>query len=123
MKKILQKLKWIPLQILIIIVLLGLSLTVAGIIFEYPSLYKLGLKLSAPIYIIVLPVCILLVVLFLVGSCLAIIDAIKKRIKEIEIGTPLSRRPSHTTTHTDRVNGGSADQAVKNLGETGHNSE
>jgi uncharacterized membrane protein len=82
MKKIWQKFKWIPLQILIMIILLGLSLTVAGIIFESPSLYKLGLKLSAPIYIILLPICTLLVVLFLVGSCLAIIDAIKKRIKE-----------------------------------------
>ena len=36
----------------------------------------------------------------------------------IEIGTPLTERPSHTTTHTDRVNGGSADQAVKTLEET-----
>ena len=41
----------------------------------------------------------------------------------IEIGTPLTERPSHTTTHTDHVNGGSADQAVKNLAETAHISE
>ena len=46
-----------------------------------------------------------------------------KNLNHIEIGTPLTERPSHTTTHTDRVNGGSADQAVKNMEETVHSSE
>ena len=43
--------------------------------------------------------------------------------KSIEIGTPPTERPYHTTTHTDRINGGSADQTVKNLEETVQSSE
>jgi uncharacterized membrane protein len=80
MKQIFKKLKWLPFQIIGLVSFVGLALAAIGIIFEYPYLYMLGLKLSSLIFIIVLPVCILLVaILFPLGLCYAIIDAIKKK--------------------------------------------
>jgi uncharacterized membrane protein len=82
MNKILKKLKWLPLQIIIVVSFIGLALSGAGLVFEQWYLYKLGLKLSALLYIVVLPVCILLVALFPIAGCYVIIEKIRKSLKE-----------------------------------------
>jgi len=61
--------------------LLGLALAFAGIVFEHEGLYKWGLKLAAPLYIIVLPLCILLFVLFLVTTCIMLVQEIMRRMR------------------------------------------
>lgn len=51
-------------QIVMAITFIGFALSVVGLVFEYPNLYQLGLKLSILLYAIILPSCLLLIVLF-----------------------------------------------------------
>jgi len=93
-KKILAKLAWRPLQvvgivllqIVVVVSLFGLAMSAAGLIFDYPYLYWLGLRLSCALFIIVLPTCIVLVALMPLAGCFTIvtkmIDSYKKRSKE-----------------------------------------
>jgi len=74
-----EKLKWIPMKLIIGISLLGLAIAVAGIIFGIPNIYSLGLKIASPIYIIVVPALIIFLVLTPVAGVLALLDFFKKR--------------------------------------------
>lgn len=65
-------LKWIG-YLLLIVCTLGLVLALIGLIFKSDSLYLWGLLLSSPFFIIGIPFCLLLMLLFLCGSIYVIV--------------------------------------------------
>jgi uncharacterized membrane protein len=62
---------------------IGLLLSLVGITFEVSSLYYTGLVIASPLFIIVLPACLLLLALFPVGCLYGIFRWIKKKFKNI----------------------------------------
>jgi uncharacterized membrane protein len=76
MKQVLERIAWLALQILVVVSFIGLALSATGIVFEYPTLYRMGLMLSAPLYILVLPFCILVLALMFVGLCYGVIESL-----------------------------------------------
>jgi len=73
MKKIIcDILKWIG-YLLLIVCAFGLVLALIGLIFKNDSLYFLGLLFSSPLFLVVLPCCLLLMVIFFCGSVYVIV--------------------------------------------------
>lgn len=59
---------------------IGLLLATVGLIFKTDPLYYTGLILASPLFLVVLPVCLLLVALFPVAGIYAVICCIKNKI-------------------------------------------
>lgn len=70
-------LKWLG-YLLLIVCALGLVLALVGLIFHYDPLYYAGLILASPLFMIVLPFCLLLLVLFYCGLIYKIISCFRK---------------------------------------------
>jgi hypothetical protein len=62
--------------LLLIVCGIGLVLALIGLVFKNDSLYFLGIILSSPLFLIVLPFCLLLVVLFELGTIYLVISSL-----------------------------------------------
>jgi hypothetical protein len=67
---------------ILIICGVGLLLAVIGLTFKITQLYYTGLVLALPLFIVVLPVCLLLMALFPIGCLYGLIVWIKKKVRK-----------------------------------------
>ena len=73
--------------LLLIICGLGLVLALVGLSFKYDPLYFMGLILASPLFLIVLPACFLMIILFYFGCIYGIISWLKKVSKKTKLTT------------------------------------
>jgi len=82
MRRSLQVIGFRLIGVVAAISLLGLATAFTGIVFGSQVLYKWGLRIAAPLYIIVLPFCILVVIVMLIASCITVLQELTRRIRK-----------------------------------------